>query len=156
MKRILIIGLVLSLIACAEKADETEPKKTPENTTTMNQETATKNKATVKEFFRLLEEENIPAFVDLFAEIGEQVNPYASGIFPAGAKGKEALLAYWEPVPANFDGMKFPIEELYAMEDPHLIYVKYQGEIKLKNDAGYYTNNYYSTFRFDDQGKILE
>ena len=115
-----------------------------------------RNKATVRMFFQLLEEENIDAFLDLFGAEGKQVNPYASGLLPAGAENPDALKAYWEPVPGYFDGMKFPIEEIYAMEDPSMVYVKYKGIIKLKNDAGYYENNYYSTFKFNDAGKILE
>lgn len=114
------------------------------------------NKEIVRQFFRLLEEENIPAFIELFAEDGQQINPYASGLFPEGAKGKEALSAYWEPVPGNFDGMEFPIQELLATEDPNIIFVRYQGKIKLKGGAGYYENQYYSTFRFDEEGKISE
>ncbi len=118
--------------------------------------TAQQNKETVKLFFQLLEKEDIASFIDLFDENGRQVNPYASGLFPNGANGKEELTTYWSPVPSNFDGMQFPIEEIYAMEDPSMVFVKYLGKIKLKNDAGWYENNYYSTFKFDDQGKILE
>jgi len=114
------------------------------------------NKDSVRQFFRLLEEENIPAFIELFAEDGQQINPYASGLFPEGAKGKEALREYWSPVPGNFEGMQFPIQELLATEDPRIIFVRYQGKIKLKGDAGYYENQYYSTFRFDEEGKITE
>lgn len=125
-------------------------------TTNMNTEIANRNKDTVKTFFSLLEQENIPAFINLFAENGKQINPYASGLFPDGAEGKEALLNYWSPVPANFDGMKFPIEQLLATENPNVIYVKYTGKIQLKNGAGVYENQYYSTFTFDAEGKILE
>ncbi len=128
----------------------------PENPTTMNEQIALQNKETVQQFFKLLEEENIEGFVGLFAENGRQVNPYASGLFPTGANGKQELHDYWAPVPGNFDGMEFPIEEIYAMEDPSLVYIKYNGKIKLKNDAGFYENQYYSTFRFDEEGKILE
>ena len=115
-----------------------------------------KNKESVKAFFKLLEAENIEQFVNMFSKDGAQINPYASGIFPDGAKGHEALRNYWEPVPANFDGMEFMIEELLGTEDPKTVFVKYQGKIKLKNGAGYYTNQYYSTFKFDDAGKIVE
>lgn len=124
--------------------------------TTMNNEIATRNKKTVISFFSLLEDENIPSFVDLFAKNGQQVNPYASGLFPEGASGKEALLNYWSLVPDLFDGMKFSIEQLYAMEDPSIVFVKYTGKITLKDNAGIYQNNYYSTFKFNKEGKIIE
>jgi ketosteroid isomerase-like protein len=122
----------------------------------MNTEIATRNKETVKKFFSLLEQENIPAFVDLFAANGKQTNPYASGLFPDGAEGKEALTNYWSPVPDLFDGMKFPIEQLFATENPNIVFVKYTGRIQLKNDSGVYENNYYSTFTFNEEGQILE
>ncbi len=115
-----------------------------------------RNKEKVREFFRYLEQEDIPAFVDLFAENGRQINPYHSNLFPTGAVGKEELLAYWEPVPAQFDGMSFHMNELMAMEDPKVIFARYRGEIKLHGDAGVYANDYYSTFRFNEAGKILE
>lgn len=161
----LFLGIsVAGLWACTPNTNnEKEPSK---STKTMDisaqkekidhQKIGQENKKTVKKFFELLEQENIAAFVDLFAENGKQINPYASGLFPTGAEGKEALKKYWEPVPGNFAGMKFPIHEIYAMEDPSIVYVKYSGQIKLKNNAGTYENDYYSTFKFDSDGKIVE
>ena len=52
--------------------------------------------------------------------------------------------------------MRFPIDELLATEDPTIVFVRYRGEIQLKDDAGVYENNYYSTFRFNADGKIAE
>ncbi len=126
------------------------------NAQQMKDEIATQNKATVKQFFQLLEKEDITSFVNLFAVDGKQINPYASGLFPKGATGREELMAYWSPVPDNFDGMEFQTEELYAMEDPTIVFVKYKGRIKLKNDTGYYENDYYSTFKFNESGLITE
>ena len=115
-----------------------------------------RNKETVRAFFHHLEQEDIPTFVDLFAENGRQVNPYHSNLFPTGAVGKQELLAYWEPVPTRFDGMSFHINELMAMEDPKVVFTRYRGEIKLQGNGGMYANDYYSTFRFDEAGKIVE
>ncbi|MEM9291597.1 MAG: nuclear transport factor 2 family protein [Acidobacteriota bacterium] len=117
---------------------------------------AARNRETVRTFFRHLENEDIDAFLSLFAPDGRQINPYASGLFPDGAEGLDALRAYWESVPANFDGMRFPIDEIHSMEDPHLVFVRYRGEITLKQGAGVYANQYYSTFRFNDAGQITE
>lgn len=117
---------------------------------------AAQNKKTVRTFFKHLENENISAFVELFAEDGVQSNPYHAGIFPAGANGKQALSDYWSPIPDQFDGMTFIIDELLATEDPNIVFARYRGAIKLKDNAGTYSNNYYSTFRFDREGKITE
>ena len=129
------------------------------NTSTDNNMQATTgetNKASVRAFFAALEAENVDALVALFADNAQHINPYASGLFPEGASGRDGIRAYWTPVFPNFDGMTFPIEEIYAMEDPTIVYVQYTGRIKLKNDAGYYENNYYSTFKFNEAGLIIE
>src|SRR5438034_1951790 len=115
-----------------------------------------RNMETVKKFLSLLEQEQIEEFLDLFAPDGIQFNPYASGLFPDTVKGKEALAAYWKPVPGNFEGMQFPIEEIFPMENPAHVLVKYKGIIKLKNNAGYYNNDYLCLFKFNEQGKIIE
>lgn len=122
----------------------------------MKNELAKKNKQSVRAFFKALENENVDELVGLFANNAKHINPYASGLFPEGAKGKEEIRNYWSPVFLNFDGMEFPIEEIYAMEDPNIVYVKYKGKIKLKEDAGYYENDYYSTFKFNESGLITE
>ncbi len=122
----------------------------------MKEEIAQNNKNSVKAFFKALEAENVDAIVDLFAADAKHINPYHSGIFPKGATGKEGIRAYWTPVFPNFDGMTFPIEELYAMENPNKVFVKYAGNIQLKNNAGIYNNDYYSTFTFNEDGKITE
>ncbi|WNJ18298.1 nuclear transport factor 2 family protein [Pontibacter sp. G13] len=115
-----------------------------------------RNKQSVLAFFQALEAEHLDQLLDLFSEDAQHINPYASGLFPEGASGKAGIRAYWEPVFPNFDGMKFPIEDLYAMEDPNRVFVKYKGQIKLKNGAGLYENDYYSTFTFNDAGLITE
>lgn len=115
-----------------------------------------KNKATVKTFFKALEDENIDRLVALFAKNAQHINPYSSGLFPEGATGKEAIRNYWTPVFPNFDGMEFPIDEIYSMEDPSIVFVKYKGKIKLKDGAGTYENDYYSTFKFNEAGLIIE
>ena len=155
MKHLLSALFVIFITACSgeQSIQEVATSKTSIN---MNETIGEKNKERVRRFFQLLEEENIPAFINLFAEDGKQVNPYASGLFPAGAEGREALSAYWTPVPGHFDSMKFPIHEIYAMEDPSCVFVSYSGKIKLKDNTGYYENEYYSLFRFDDKGKIKE
>ncbi len=143
----LILGLVL--FSCNSKSQNS-------NTTTMDIKIATQNKTTVKKFFKALENEDVNGLVDLFAENAQHINPYHSNVFPKGAEGKDGIRDYWTPVFPNFDGMEFPIEELYVMEDPNIVFVKYKGDIKLKNDASVYSNDYYSTFKFNDKGEIIE
>ena len=159
MRTLIIILLIGSCFSCEDSSKTQQLQKEistlkEQQAETMN--TATKNKATVKAFFNALTAEDVTAAVDLFAENAVQINPYHSGLFPEGAHGKEGIRNYWTPVFPNFDGMSFPIEEIYAMEDPKMVFVKYTGNIKLKNNAGVYSNDYYSTFKFDKKGKIIE
>ncbi|WP_205728958.1 nuclear transport factor 2 family protein [Flagellimonas onchidii] len=144
---VIILGLVL--LSCNSKSPNN-------NTTTMDIQIATQNKETVKKFFKALENEDVNSLVNLFAKDAEHINPYHSDLFPKGAKGKDGIRTYWTPVFPNFDGMEFPIEDLYAMEDPNIVFAKYKGDIKLKNDAGVYSNDYYSTFKFNGSGEIIE
>ena len=149
----LIIPIVLLISCTTEKQQQLEVS---QNDIQMKETTATKNKETARAFFQALTSENADEVADLFTSDARHINPYASGIFPEGANGKEAIRNYWAPVFPNFDGMEFPIDEIYAMEDPSIVYVKYKGVIKLKNNAGTYENDYYSTFKFNDEGKITE
>ncbi|MCH4886901.1 nuclear transport factor 2 family protein [Acidaminobacter sp. JC074] len=113
------------------------------------------NKRLVREFFMNLEEGSAEGVANLFAEDGLHINPYASGLFPEGVKGRDAIKKYWEGPIENFDGMTFPIDEIYAMEDEKIVFVKFTGNINLK-DGGVYSNDYYSTFKFDDNHEIIE
>ncbi len=114
------------------------------------------NKESVKAFFKALEDKNIDQLTDLFAADAVHVNPYASGLFSEGAKGKEEIKAYWQVAFANFGDMSFPIDQIYAMEDPSLVFIQYAGVIQLKDGPGTYENNYYSLFKFDQDGLITE
>ncbi|MBC6999822.1 nuclear transport factor 2 family protein [Cytophaga sp. FL35] len=114
------------------------------------------HKISVEQFFRYLEEENVDNLAELFAEDGIHINPYHSNIFPKGAQGRSGIKAYWSPVFPSFEGMSFHIEEMYSMDNQSMVYVKYRGDIQLKNGAGIYSNEYYSTFKFNKTGEIIE
>lgn len=152
---ILISMVVLSSCSHTENTSLIEKKNSTLNKKeTMNK--ATKNKASVKAFFNALSSENIDGVAELFADNAKHINPYHSGLFPTGANGKEEIKQYWQPVFLNFNGMTFTIKEIYAMEDPNIVFVEYTGNIQLKNNAGVYSNHYYSTFKFNNHGEIIE
>ncbi|WP_419811971.1 nuclear transport factor 2 family protein [Bacterioplanoides sp.] len=119
-----------------------------------NAKVAEQNKQSAKAFFHAIEECNIDKVLDLFAYDGVQFNPYCSGIFPEVAHGHDEIREYWKPAFTSFDGMKFPIHEVYAMENCDIVYVHYSGEITLKENSGVYRNDYFSIIKFDDSGKI--
>ncbi len=159
MKKLLLFACIGLFLSCSnsDKMEQLQQEiKELKEAQTKIMDTATKNKTKVKAFFNALTAEDANAVADLFADEAKHINPYHSGLFPAGANGKEDIRNYWAPVFPNFDGMTFPIDEIYAMEDPNMVFVKYRGDIKLKNNAGVYSNDYYATFKFDGAGKIKE
>jgi ketosteroid isomerase-like protein len=115
--------------------------------------TAEKNKQTVLAFYQAIEEMNVEALVGFFSENCVHVNPYASDILPEGAHGKEGIREYWAPVFESFKGVQMTIEEMYAMEDPSMVYVKAKGKVILK-DGPDYNNDYFIIFKFNEAGEI--
>ncbi len=154
-KILIILTLVVILLSSCDSQCKKEMSKL-KNDIEMKSEISERNKTNTKAFFKALENMDADAVVGLFAKDGVHINPYASGIFPEGTKGHDGIRAYWEPVFPNFEKMEFPIKEIHAMEDPSITFVKFKGAIKLKNDAGWYKNDYYATFKFDSEGKIIE
>lgn len=155
MRLIILLGLSIVLLSsCTLQQSKTPP--IAKNNIMIISNQSSKNKASVKAFLKALENENIDLLVNLFHDDAIHINPYASGIFPEGAKGKEGIRNYWSPVFPNFDGMTFTIESLHAMENAPMVFVKYHGKIKHKNSETYYENDYYSTFTFNSSGLITE
>lgn len=115
-----------------------------------------KNEATIRLFTSYIEQRNIPAFLELFAEDGIQYNYYQDGLLPAEVRGKDALTAFWMPIPEKFSELHFPIETIYPMLDPSCSVVKYRGHTTLKGTGNHYNNEYLALFFFTDDGKIKE
>nr|BFF38502.1 hypothetical protein BACY1_03070 [Tenacibaculum mesophilum] len=115
--------------------------------------TAEKNKNTVLSFYKAIDEMNVDGIVNLFSEDSIHVNPYHSNVLPEGAKGKEGVRNYWTPIFEQFEGVEMKIEEIYAMEDPNIVYVKAKGKVKL-TDGSDYNNDYYKIFKFNEKGEI--
>ena len=134
-----LLGFVLIIACTSPELQKMEKEKM----------TRTQNIETVKKFLRLLEQEKIEEFSELYAENGKQINPYHSGLFPPEIDGKKNIYDFWINVPGNFDGMQPKAVRAFAE-------TALKGKIKLKNNAGMYENDYLCLFYFNDQGKILE
>ena len=118
--------------------------------------TREKNIAAIKLFISFIEQKNIPAFLDLFADDAVQYNYFQCGMLPPEIRGKEALKEFWTPIPEKFSEMHFPIETIYPMLDPKFTAVKYHGNAKLKDSKTNYDNEYFALFFFSEDGKIKE
>jgi ketosteroid isomerase-like protein len=118
--------------------------------------TRLKNNDTIRLFIRLIEQRDIPAFLDLFSDDGVQFNYFQCGMIPAEIRGKAALKEFWTPLPEKFSELNFPIEVIYPMLDPEYCAVKYRGHTKLKVSGKHYDNEYFALFFFNEEGKIKE
>ncbi|MCT4613735.1 MAG: nuclear transport factor 2 family protein [Marinifilaceae bacterium] len=114
---------------------------------------ATKNKESVYTFYKAIENNNVDKIVSLFSENAEHFNPYHSDILPKGAKGRKEIRDYWTPILKDFEAVKMSVEDIYAMEDPNIVFVKAHGTVKMKSGLDY-NNDYFKVFKFNDKGEI--
>jgi ketosteroid isomerase-like protein len=112
-----------------------------------------RNTAAVSEFLRLLEEGDIPAWMELWAEDADHYYPYGTEVFPAHLVGKAAIHERWKGMPDNFTAMSFPIRETWA--DGDTVLARFDSDLVLKG-GGRYRNSYLGIFKFDDEGKLYE
>ena len=115
-----------------------------------------KNIETIRLFVSLIEQRDIPAFLNLFTNDGVQFNYFQSGMIPAEIRGKDELRKFWAPIPEKFSEMNFVVEAIYPMLDPGGAVVKYHGHTTLKASGKHYNNEYLALFFFDEDGKIKE
>lgn len=109
-----------------------------------------------KDFLRLLEEKNIPALIDLWADDGINCNPYSSGMSPEKVVGKQAIYETWKGVPDGFGQLSFPIQGIYVDVTKQAAIVLCDAHNILKGGAERYDNTYVCIFVFNDEGKIKE
>lgn len=112
-----------------------------------------RNKAIVDKFFVALETQQFEILKEVFAEQGQQLNPYAPAGFPRSFDGAEGIYKQYSGLTANFGAMKFP-RQIFATEDPNFFFVKFKGEIEIKT-GGKYENDYLGTFKLEN-GKVIE
>jgi ketosteroid isomerase-like protein len=124
-----------------------------ENKTVTQQQ---RNAETTRRFIQLVEKNDIPAFLNLWAEDGVQFNYFQMDMLPPEIRGKKALREFWEPIPGRFSSMHFPIEAIFPMLDPQMVAVKYRGFTQLKESGADYNNEYFAIFVFNKDGKIKE
>lgn len=109
-----------------------------------------------KDFLRLLEEKNIPALIDLWADDGINYYPYSSGMSPEKVVGKHAIYETWKGVPEGFERLSFSIQDIYVDVTNQSAIVRCEAHNILKGRAERYDNTYICIFVFNDEGKIKE
>lgn len=113
-----------------------------------------RNVETVRAFLRLLEQGDIDAWMELWADEADHYYPFGTEMFPHHLAGKAAIYDRWRDTPAMFERMSFPIRQLWVAGDT--VFARFESESVLKRTGQTYANNYLGIFRFDDSGKITE
>jgi ketosteroid isomerase-like protein/fermentation-respiration switch protein FrsA (DUF1100 family) len=103
-----------------------------------------RNRLAVERFFHALELKDLTAFLDVWADDGVQIMPFAPKNFPARLEGKAAIREQYGSLPENYRYMRFP-REITPMQDPARFVVRYTGQIGLAN-GGRYDNTYVGLF----------
>ena len=112
---------------------------------------AEQNKALVASFFDILNRNDVPALLDLYADDGEVTTMGQTLI--SGTSGKEAIAAAASGALDVFpDGLKFTVLDVVADDDRVAVEAESQGE---HVSGKTYNNQYHFKFRFRD-GKLVE
>ncbi|MCT4615948.1 MAG: nuclear transport factor 2 family protein [Marinifilaceae bacterium] len=114
------------------------------------------NKQKSLDFLKALECKNLDAVVDLFDINGVQNNPYASGLFTSQVIGHTQIREYWSKPFSIFPKLEFIINNIRSVEDDFNILIECKGRIELPNHQGWYENDYYLMFKFNNQSKIVQ
>jgi hypothetical protein len=112
-----------------------------------------RNRRVVERFFRALEAKDLAAFLDVWADDGVQVMPFAPKNFPSRLEGKAAIRTQYGSLPENYRSMRFP-REITPMQDPERFVVRYTGQIGLAS-GGRYDNTYVGLFTVRN-GRVQE
>ena len=110
----------------------------------------------VKDFLCLLEEKNIPALIDLWADDGINYYPYSSGMSSEKVVGKQAISETWKGIPEGFEKLSFPIQDIYTDVTKQTAIVRCDAHNIMRGGIGRYDNMYVCIFVFNDEGKIKE
>lgn len=110
---------------------------------------------TTSDFFRLLEEGDMDNWIELWAEDGIDIKPYATGMFPEELVGKSVIYDVWKGITGVFDSVSFPIHEIIVDEEHKTVVVRLDGKGLMKN-GNLYQNTYIFLFHYDQNIKIKE
>jgi ketosteroid isomerase-like protein len=100
-------------------------------------------------------DEDIPAWVDLFAEDAIVEFPYASAVgSPERLEGKAAIYNYMKDVPAQMQNLIFTNIREYQRSNPNVLFAEVHGEALIVATGRHYQQDY--VMRLETQeGKII-
>jgi len=110
----------------------------------------------VKDFLRLLEEKNISAWMNLWADDGINYYPYGSGMFPEKMVGKQEVYENWKGVPQLYESLSFTLHDIYVDVTKQTAIVRFDCHNIMKGGKIRYDNTLVCIFIFNQEGKIKE
>ena len=113
-----------------------------------------RNVGVVRDFYELLHRKDIDAWAALWHGRGTIVSPYPPDGFQATIDGKEAIVATFRDLFANFDSFESELTGVYPASDSGAVCVEYRNRAQLV-DGTEYTNDNVAIFIFED-GLIRE
>lgn len=110
----------------------------------------------VKDFQRLLEEKNLSAWMDLWADDVINYYPYGSGIFPEKIVGKQGVYETWKGVFELFESLSFPLHDIYVDVTKQTAIMRFDSHNIMKGGTRRYDNTFVCILIFNEEGKIKE
>ncbi|HEY9385831.1 MAG TPA: nuclear transport factor 2 family protein [Nitrososphaeraceae archaeon] len=113
-----------------------------------DQDVREKNIKLIQSFLDLLEQKDLNAWINLWDEDGEQLNPYAPRGFPRILSGKNAIFHHWSGIPNAYGKIAFTDRKIYPTLDPDVIFTEFRGKIEVLKNNKNYNNTYCCRFTF--------
>lgn len=113
--------------------------------------------AIVRQFLTGLEEVDMEAVNDVWAEDAVQEMPFApKGLgFPDRVVGKEALIRQYAGWPENAEEPDYTSElRFYTTLDPNMVIAEFRGDVMIRSTGRPYDQRYIGVFHVNEAGKI--
>ncbi len=105
----------------------------------------------IEDHFAALENSNLDAFVNGWAEGGIQIMDFSPDGFPNQLEGREAIREQYKTV-VGYESQRYP-HTVHATSNPKVALVKYTGEVQV-NDSSRYDNSYVAVVEVNQSGKV--
>lgn len=116
-------------------------------------DTRTRNVATVQQYFRLQEAQDLDTWITLWAENGAQAIPYAPAGFPEMVAGRDRLEGIYRGLFAGYAELSIRDLRIDPQQDPNRVLARWHTHAELTG-GGTYDNDLIGLFEFDDDGKL--
>lgn len=113
-----------------------------------------RNAATVREYFRLQNERDLEAWIQLWAPEGRQLIPFAPDDFPKAVEGRDALDEIYRELYAGYRTIEVDAT-VHPLVDPDTVLARWHTRAQLVA-GGVYANELIGLFHFREDGKLTE